>query len=162
MMKNQNNQPMLWLFVLLSALVTAFVFGNSLKSGDASMAESDSVVAFLQPLLDRLPWLADTNYSVLIRKLAHFAEFFALGFFYGGTMCLMLQKNGKPRYFSVLFSVLFVAVIDEYIQSFTGRTSSVKDVLIDFSGALTGLGIVFGLFWLIACLKSRKKKSNVP
>lgn len=157
-MKNQNNKAMLWLFVLLSVLITLFVFGNSMKSGDASMAESDSVVAFVQPILDRMPCHPDTSHSVLIRKLAHFAEFFALGFFYGGTVCLLFQKNRKPQYFPVLFSVLFVAVIDEYIQSFTGRTSSVKDVLIDFCGALTGICIVFGLFWLIACVKSRQKK----
>ena len=46
-MKNQHNKAMLWLFVLLSVLITLFVFGNSMKSGDASMAESDAVVAYV-------------------------------------------------------------------------------------------------------------------
>ena len=38
-----------------------------------------------------------------------------------------------------LFFALLCAVADEFLQSFTGRTSSVRDVLIDFGGAVSGL-----------------------
>jgi len=38
--------------------------------------------------------------------------------------------------------VLAIAVADEYAQAFVGRTSLAVDVVIDFSGALAGIGVV--------------------
>ena len=50
-------------------------------------------------------------------------------------------KSVLRRYpvFMILFCLLSTAVVDEFIQSFTGRTSNVKDILIDFSGAVVGV-----------------------
>lgn len=42
-----------------------------------------------------------------------------------------------------LFMILSVAVMDEYLQSFVARTSSVSDILIDFSGGMTGILILY-------------------
>ena len=52
------------------------------------------------------------------------------------------RTHGQYHIALCLFLLLAVAVIDEYIQSFTGRISSVKDILIDFGGGVTGLGLV--------------------
>ena len=49
--------------------------------------------------------------------------------------------------------VLLVAVTDESIQNFTGRGSQVTDVMLDFFGAVAGVGFL----WLLCGLISRKK-----
>ena len=52
---------------------------------------------------------------------------------------------------------LFTAVTDEFIQSFTGRGSSVRDVMLDFSGALTGILLTV---FLSAIIKKCNRKSR--
>ena len=44
-----------------------------------------------------------------------------------------------------LFFVLVIAVGDEFIQSFVGRGSNVRDVLIDFSGGILAVIILQGI-----------------
>ena len=71
----------------------------------------------------------------MLRKIAHFSEFAALG------MCLawlhgMLQK-GKLQPF--LWGIL-AASVDETIQCFVpARGPGIKDVCIDSAGVLTGI-----------------------
>ncbi|MBQ8894615.1 MAG: VanZ family protein [Clostridia bacterium] len=141
------------LLVLLVLAVTAFIFSNSLKGAEASNRDSDSIIALIQPLVERLfgQGAADhLNYAV--RKSAHVVEFALLGVL---VSCLVLALKKSLRGYE-FFYALAVAVVDEFIQSFTGRTSQIKDVLIDFSGALLGFGIVF----LITKLQKRKKNGT--
>lgn len=114
-----------------------FIWGNSLLPGEISGAFSDWVKGILAQL-----FFGDSDGASgggLLRKIAHFTEFAALG------MCLawlhgMLQK-GKLRPF--LWGVL-AASVDETIQRFVpDRGPSVKDVCIDAAGVLTGII----LFW---------------
>ena len=58
-------------------------------------------------------------------------------------LCLRVYTRHFVRHVSwPLFFGLLTAVIDETIQLYVpGRSSSVKDVLLDFSGVLTGLFI---------------------
>lgn len=110
-----------------------FIWGNSLLPGEVSGAFSDWVKSLLANLFPAGPE-EDTG-GGLLRKVAHFTEFTALG------MCLawlhgMLQK-GKLRPF--LWGVL-AASLDETIQRFVpDRGPSVKDVCIDSAGVLTGI-----------------------
>ena len=110
-----------------------FIWGNSLLPGEVSGAFSDWVKAILSKLFSGDA--DDSSGGGLLRKVAHFTEFAALG------MCLawlhgMLQK-GKLRPF--LWGVL-AASVDETIQRFVpDRGPSVKDVCIDSAGVLTGI-----------------------
>ena len=55
-----------------------------------------------------------------------------------------------------MFYGLFVGVCDEFIQSFSDRTSSVRDVLIDFFGYMTGAVVAVGIMLMIyKCRKIR-------
>lgn len=47
--------------------------------------------------------------------------------------------------------VLMVAVLDEFVRSFVGRSSLVKDILLDFSGGITGLTIVLIVASIVKC-----------
>ena len=74
----------------------------------------------------------------IIRKLAHFTEFTALGILLSIDTVLFL-KNMKQYVWIPLFIGFLVALIDETIQLFpVGRSSSVKDVWLDLSGVIFG------------------------
>ena len=110
-----------------------FIWGNSLLPGEISGAFSDWVKSILAKLFSM--GLEPHTGRGLLRKLAHFSEFTALG------MCLawlhgMLQK-GKLRSF---FWGVLAASVDETIQRFVpDRGPGVKDVCIDAAGVLTGI-----------------------
>ena len=59
----------------------------------------------------------------------------------------------------MLFVGLFTAVIDEFIQLFfEGRSAEITDVLIDFSGVVTGA--LFMLLFYFIYIKIRYKKDK--
>lgn len=69
-------------------------------------------------------------------KSSHFIEYLIL-------CVLLLIKTGevyniklRTSIIYILFICLLIANIDEFYQSFTGRTSMVRDCLIDFGGSL--------------------------
>lgn len=127
--------------ILPSALivaVTAFIFSNSLKNSVESQQDSDVILSWFRPLLE---WIFGKDPEVLnyvVRKAAHMAEFFVLAL----LICWLSHAVKKRFHGYGLLYPLCVAIIDEFIQSFTGRTSRVLDILIDFSGALIGFGVV--------------------
>jgi len=121
---------------LIAALLT-FIWGNSLMPGRISQAISDAL-AWL--LLGTKPVGGEMAAgSGILRKLAHFTEFTALG------MCLawlhgMLGK-GKIRPF--VWGVL-AAAADETIQCFVPeRGPGIRDVCIDSAGVLTGIVLLW-------------------
>lgn len=76
-----------------------------------------------------------SNFSFLIRKLAHFSEYFIL--FILTYVCFKEYKINNLLLLSLLFCLL-AASFDEIHQLFIeGRSGQVRDVLIDFFGSLT-------------------------
>ena len=141
----------------MSLLTVAFIWGNSLKSIPESAAQSSQVAETVRPVLDPQEKLGKSEFHDLVRKLAHVAEFLALGLFVGGfVVCLSLERNGRLVSLPVLL-VLSVAVVDEWIQHFTNRGSRVTDVVLDFAGGLIGLLIAALLYKLIATCRSRRQ-----
>lgn len=135
-----------WYLILFRVLFTAalaatvyFIFSNSLEIARESSARSQQVMELLNSLLGRVGLGPLSEHFV--RKLAHFCEFSLLGFWF--MLCLRVYTRHFVRHVSwPLFFGLLTAVIDETIQLYVpGRSSSVKDVLLDFSGVLTGLFI---------------------
>ena len=143
-------------FVVLiccAIVVMSFIFFNSTMSSEKSMRFSNFILRVV--LGNKRTSLDELRFGV--RKLAHIVEFWALGLL--ATMInLKLKKSIKKDMLGfVLFGVLSVGVVDEYIQSFFGRGSSLADVLIDFCGGL--IGICFA--YLISCVfESCKRKST--
>lgn len=129
----------LWLVPTILWLIV--VFGHSAMPASVSGKESLGLFAWLGELF---PWLTHD----LLRKLGHFGEFAILGFFFTGSFW-----NWKHfRLTKPLGSALFAALCDETLQLFIpGRSGEVRDIWIDFAGALCG-----SLF-LWAILKLRKK-----
>lgn len=95
----------------------------------------------------------------LVRKLAHFCEYAALGL----DLSLIFQLRKKTKLYDccyLIFASCFVATIDEGIQLFSdGRGAQVQDVLLDTVGAITGIFIFGGIFyWIRKVCTNRKKK----
>ena len=82
-----------------------------------------------------------------VRKLAHMSEFALLG----ALLALLTGAfRRRDRVALMLLLGLLTALLDETIQKFTGRTSSVLDVWLDFSGVVLGL-LLARLFFLLRC-----------
>ena len=90
----------------------------------------------------------------IVRKLAHYSIYTLLGFLASLTV-------GRRRLFSkkslgVLLFCFLYACSDEIHQIFVpGRAGMFTDVLIDTSGALTGMLISMAAMWLYFRIKSR-------
>ena len=138
------------IFSLLAAGMVCFIFYNSFQSGEASNAASGWVADFLRPLLNPNGWLDEKTYHILIRKLAHFTEFGMLGLCLGG---IAANVGWHTKWLCAIGAAVLVACTDEIIQSFTGRTNSIVDVIIDSAGALCG--IASGAIVIQLCRKNR-------
>lgn len=145
-MKQRKTQIKTILVVLL-ALLLAFIWLHSMMPAENSAEESQRVGQFLTPFLELLVGEGNVT-DYLVRKLAHFCEYGALGIL-AGALLLVKKESGIFRWSYALLCALAVAVIDESIQLLAdGRGAQVQDVLLDTAGSLTGLLAV----WLIAVL----------
>ena len=126
-----------YLFIIITCFVIGFIWWNSSKNGEESSGISQGVLYEIMQIFARIGISTDITEHI-IRKLAHFTEFTALGILLSIDTVLFL-KNMKQYVWIPLFIGLLVALIDETIQLFPiGRSSSVKDVWIDFSGVIFG------------------------
>lgn len=130
-------------------LTLTFIFTNSMDSVTESQKKSGAVLEMVWRLLKGVAG-KDHVTEHLVRKLAHFFEFFVLGI----EMSALSFLHHSPRrtlYFSItlpVFCGLLAALTDETIQIVSARGSQVQDVWLDFAGVCVGLGVVFAV-WLI-------------
>ena len=153
---------------LLTGLMLAFIFSNSLKTGTESSGQSSRVVAFIQKVIKIVaPNSALANatgeaYEKLhsaIRILAHFGEFAVLGALVGWTYSSYTSE--KKWLFLPLYILLLIPVIDEHLQSFTpGRGTEFFDVCVDTAGAICGLIFSMIIVWLGRWLYKRHQKKK--
>ena len=151
-MENTRKKRLILAAVLL---VLCFIWGNSLLPGAESGKISGGLLAWLK---ETFPFLKGLT-SHLIRKLGHFSEFAALGFFLSWLL-RMENQQGIHRVTFPMFLGLAAANVDETIQVFRpGRGPSVIDVWIDFGGVCTGIALFFLLHWLYINLKLKGKST---
>ena len=95
---------------------------------------------------DQLALAKSINHPV--RKLAHFCEFAALGFF---TQHLWAVRRRVNLHYVLhgLFFGLLCAVTDEMLQTLSDRSAQVSDVVLDFSGVVCGSAVFLLLYLLI-------------
>lgn len=136
-MKNAKKKVTIVILIIL----LAFIWGHSAMSRESSKAESTAVCNMITPFLELFVGNGNVT-DHMVRKLAHFTEFFALGV----VMAYLLHLYRKYTFFDRSYAALCgmaVAVIDESIQLIAdGRGAQVQDVLLDTSGMLVGLLII--------------------
>lgn len=139
----------------LIVLLLSFIWGNSLLPGEVSGRLSDWVKELLAALFPGdVPGV--TTGGGLLRKIAHFSEFAALG------MCLTWQTGmlGKSKIRALAYG-FGAACVDETIQRFApDRGPSLTDVGIDTCGVIAGMAVLLIGHHLVRKLKNSKE--NTP
>lgn len=146
-MKNKR-----FIFMTITLIWTAVIFSFSLQSGDVSGDLSGSVLeallGFFMPGVLESPEKLEL-FHLILRKSAHFTEFMILGVL--SSIALNCMKVGYKSIIGLAYCVL-IASLDETLQLFvSGRAGRVQDVLIDGSGGLAGIMIVFICFEVTKC-----------
>lgn len=153
---------------LACVLAVAFIFSNSLKTGEESTEQSSAVMNLIQDFaafFDPDSFIATAtgeDYERLhsgVRTLAHFGEFALLGGLFCG--CCFSYTLKTPFQAIAGGGVWLVPCIDETLQAFTAnRAADVKDVAVDVFGGTCGWLAVFAC--VILCVWLYKKRGKSP
>lgn len=138
--------------LLLGLYCTIFSFSAS--DGEASSEVSYGVTEQMIRSMEK--WtgftfsFADTPEEIeqlesIVRKLAHFTEYAAMGFLMYGIVLCWIPATMKNAFITAGIVVLSAGA-DEFHQYFVpGRYSSFKDVMIDFAGGIVGMLFIYFL-----------------
>lgn len=143
----------LWRWLLLAAIgvTTGVIWYLSLRPGVSSAQQSDKLALPLVQAATAGGTLFDRLF-VFVRKMAHFIEFFGLGFLWA----LYNKVRPRPLPFVWLYGLL-VAVLDEALQFVApGRAPGFWDVVLDYCGYFCGFALVFAAADWLARRKMRK------
>lgn len=145
--------------ILINIVLVLFIWGNSAKPAEVSSEQSGGLAVFLENTAQKFNIvLTEGQAQHFIRKSAHFTEYAALGFLLGAAFSVYGKKL-KVYGAHVLLLCGIIAVTDEYIQLFfPGRSAEVTDVMLDFTGAVSGFLAVCLLVFFVQC--RRKKKAS--
>lgn len=126
---------MKYIWLILALLLTLLIFFMSSRTGGSSGNLSAAIAREIIAVCSAAGIALEGDVEHLLRKLAHFVEFALLAYLWCKTYSsFYVSVNMSTGY--ILFICLFTAVLDEFIQLHTpGRSSMIKDVLLDFSGA---------------------------
>ena len=152
--------------LILGCYVMMFRFSAD-NAGDSS-AISSKITKVLMKIYDYFfasgpvdPNAPPTGFNMLeylekiVRKVAHFTEFFLLGSLSISLFSLWMN-SGKKCMLIVFFQLVISAAFDEIHQFFVpGRYASVSDVILDTIGGMTGVICLY--FWIN---RKRKVKKN--
>ncbi len=144
-------------------LIYSFSAEDKASSGNRSHGVTEAVV---EVIVQEYPTMSPekqaeiiAKYHPPVRKFAHFCEFGLLGVLTASFMNALGKGKkwlwwGIPAGFCLLY-----AISDEVHQIFTGRGPAVADVLIDFSGSITGIiGMNLILLWIYHAVNRREAK----
>ena len=147
-------------FAIFSVLLTVFILSNSLLDFEASHKSSGAIVDIIIPDDAKDVLIDDKTPEYYLRKCVHFLEYAMLGFavmsFFGALS--RKKESGRLHIGGVMCYTLFIAVLDEHLQSFTDRSSSTFDILLDFSGGICGILISLVVFFVVV---NKLKKRTV-
>ena len=120
------------------------IFSFSSADANKSTGTSDKVITTMIEIKDKITnnetpnnekEIIVKNSSFYIRKLAHITEYLILGFL---MFNLLKQYSVTNIYYAIGLSILY-SCTDEFHQLFiSGRSGSIRDVLIDSIGILIG------------------------
>lgn len=148
---------------ILAVCWMAAIFMFSAQPADESQKLSDGVSCRLVSVIDNVAhknWNDEKKEELAqimdypVRKAAHMSEYALLTLLTFGAVC---TKKGKRRYIIPISITFLYACTDEFHQLFVnGRAGRFTDVLIDTSGGVIMLLIVF----IISLAVLRHKKYN--
>lgn len=130
-MSRKKLQKFLAWLALLVWMGVIFYFSH--QSGDASMQLSDGILDSFKSLFQN--FLDYHTLSYIVRKIAHFTEYFILGLLIYHLVKQYRVISKTEIIWMILFCVIY-AMSDEFHQVFIGgRSPKVFDVIIDSLGS---------------------------
>lgn len=144
MFKKQNIKIKSAVFCLLTLLWMTVIFMFSAKNADDSTEQSSFVTNILMNIFSNVYRNSDLSdkmqiiesMSFTIRKAAHFSIYSVLGLLSFLSVYYLTKFSNKTPFISLLICFIY-ACSDEMHQLFVpGRSGQLRDVFIDFSGAL--------------------------
>lgn len=140
------------IFWILTAAAMFMIFRFSCDDGDESAEISENLLSVIVAYIGKF-----ISHNVL-RKIAHFCEFAALGFFAVGAFRYTLKSS---RFYYPLILCVCYAVSDEIHQYFVpGRACRIFDVFIDSCGSLCGIGLFCLTILIILKILQKKAAKN--
>ena len=144
---NRYDVPPLALWAALTAFPLLATFCFSAQDARASGSLSMRLLYWILSVFPALRALEVGFLHALLRKLAHFTLYFALGC---GLRGLYTYQRRAPAVAGALATAALCASLDEFHQTFSaGRAPSVFDVALDTCGAASGCLLVSLLFSLL-------------
>ena len=136
------------IYITLTIVWTIIIFSFSLQPADTSSQVSSGfgrwlIEVFAPNFIDEFESMPEEQLAYihfLLRKCAHFTEYFILG-----VLVLLSQHHTgiRRKIFTGLVICMLVASVDEMIQLFvSGRSGQISDVLLDTAGAAVGSLVV--------------------
>lgn len=129
------------IFSILTITWICVIFSFSMQNAEESSQLSGGIVAYL------VEWICPDGFEhtdlleTIIRKGAHFTEYFILGMLMSQTG---KEVKSKRQVILPWIAGTLVACCDETIQLFSdGRAGAVVDVLLDSSGVLCGCVLLY-------------------
>ena len=118
--------------LLLVILWMIFIFVMSSFDATSSSNQSNFIVDIITSIIN----IKDTGLlSLIIRKLAHFTEYFILGL----LVINLITRYDKKIIIAILLCIIY-ATSDEIHQIFvSGRSCQITDIMIDSLGSIMGI-----------------------
>jgi VanZ family protein len=130
---------------LLCVVWLVVIFYNGTRQGEVSQRSSKEIVKVISKFINISPIAAERasikfiNANFYVRKNAHFFQYLVLSILIC-SIVRQLKLCKSSEIFLVLFLLLLFPVADEFIQKYIpGRSSSILDIIIDFSGGVLGM-----------------------
>ncbi|MBR6967214.1 MAG: VanZ family protein [Ruminococcus sp.] len=154
------------IFLILTLALMTVIFVLSAQDADRSANTSSFLTRIMVKLMakdyDSLPLAQQQEIwdkaSFIVRKLAHFSIYTALGFcasFTAGKRKLLTVKSLGVLIFGFLY-----AASDEFHQHFVpGRSCEFRDMMIDTGGVTVGMIVSLIFMVIIAHFASKRRKS---
>ena len=163
-MKKNKIRKIIFIILSIACMVVIFMFSadnaddSSKKSGTVVKIVVDNFVEGYEEMPVEEQESIFSKVSFWVRKTAHFTVYMALGFCISGTYKKL--KLITPHTLLSLLICFLYACSDEFHQSFSpGRGPQFRDVMIDTSGALTGI-LIFSLLSNVVMFIFRKRKKE--
>lgn len=162
--KTVKSSQLRWIFMFASICCILMIFLFSSQNSFDSNKLSAKALTYISKVANKFFNLSDNNLrrinvygNIMLRKLAHFFNYFCLGIF-SSLFLLFFNLDNTKRLFTVTIFGFQMAFLDEWYQtSIPGRTGSVVDVMIDSTGVFFGALLICIFVGLIGFFRNHKQ-----
>ncbi len=155
------------IFLGMTLFVMLAIFLFSHQSGASSGGLSDTVASFLGIVDEAGQGASDIPiiFNLTLRNLAHICIYVALGCTSSLFYASLLERQSAGDYVHVsllsIFTCVAYAASDELHQYFIpARACRVWDVMLDATGALMGILVTVGVWYLCVRLRARARENK--